>query len=404
MEELDSKINLWIRERLIPLLLPTGNESNNAKFTISRPTGAFFISDLFFVTIHSDNSEDKSAVVKLPLRNPGVNVVIEYDGLFTNEILFYNKIAHIYHKHYPKCYLAGDDPIFKSVIVLEDIRPRGYTVSPKKVNADIHYIAAGLKAIGRFHGHIYAIKEKDPEMYCEIIKTTCRIRYRNDSNDKKLKVDVDGKFQRLLRALRDRNRDPEFNKVICKAFKKPYNDILTKCAEPIEPLAIIVHGDCTMNNILYRTSNDGEIESMLIDFGLLMHSSPATDVSTFLYMSAKREDIRDRLEELFTIYHDSLIESMKEHGVWDSNKYSRQVFWQDYCDRAIFGYVGAAVFFRYFMIIYEKNDVIPEYSEAIADQFFESTEGKDFMDELINMLDDLRISGMLNHIIDKSKK
>lgn len=107
------------------------------------------------------------------------------------------------------------------------------------------------------------------------------------------------RIPRVTRALRARGYDPDFTDKIAVLFEDCLPNVLMKCVEPIEPLATIVHGDCTINNILFRFKDNGpagkELQAMLIDFALLMYSSPATDTSNFIYLSCSREDIKYRM-------------------------------------------------------------------------------------------------------------
>lgn len=169
------------------------------------------------------------------------------------------------------------------------------------------FLIAGLQTIGRFHGHSYTLKELNPKKFQQIVNEIVKIRYPVNEKDRcPIYVEnVNLRVSRLTLTLKSRTTiiDPDFVNKIIKLFEDCYTNVLVKSAKPREPLATIVHGDCTINNILFRRrtkdvaddgNDNGTLEGMLVDFAMIMYSSPATDVSTFLYMSASRHVVKER--------------------------------------------------------------------------------------------------------------
>lgn len=194
--------------------------------------------------------------------------------------------------------LAGKDPVFKTIIALEDVRPRGYIVSPNKVNVHLDYIVAALKAIARFHALTYSLKEKEPDKFNRLVGSMYDSRFQETPLNERFAVVINNGCRRVLNKIRARTNNSALTIKMCDLFDDAFVSVMIKSAKPVEPLATIVHGDCTINNILYRwekkNNEDPQLEAMLIDFGLLMYSSPALDLSILFYMTCTREDIRDR--------------------------------------------------------------------------------------------------------------
>lgn len=104
------------------------------------------------------------------------------------------------------------------------------------------------------------------------------------------------------------------SKSVPEAFLKRLEEVLCgthkyrcKRMKPVEPFAILCHGDYLRNNIAFRYDNDGKaIEAMMFDFQTMLYASPMIDLCTFMAVSTGYE-VRDKyFWDIFATYHDSL--------------------------------------------------------------------------------------------------
>lgn len=71
-------------------------------------------------------------------------------------------------------------------------------------------------------------------------------------------------------------------------------------------LNFLLHGDCWVNNVMYRYEG-GEVDSVkLIDFQLINYSSFANDLNLFLFSSAHADVILNDLDYLLERYFNQL--------------------------------------------------------------------------------------------------
>ncbi|OXU20743.1 hypothetical protein TSAR_008676 [Trichomalopsis sarcophagae] len=298
--------------------------------------------------------------------------------------------------------LAGADPVFEKVIVLENVSPRGYFICSNKINIGMDYVLAGLQTIARFHGLTYAIKEEMPEKFYQIVKNIKLVRYDKDNVYMPHIETVNSRILRVVKGLKARNEDLKFTKQIEDLFKDAYHKVLIRCVEPVEPLATIVHGDCTQNNVMFRKVDPGGFQAILIDFQLMMYTSPAADVSVWIYMCLSLEDIMAHRETLFNAYHDTLKKILKERNIWSPEKYSREAFWQDYKQHAIIGYITAAYFLPIMTEFANNNDLLQLDDEAI-EKANASGGGEVLTNALVDMLLDARDAGLLDFYLNSDK-
>ncbi|XP_014217797.1 uncharacterized protein LOC106646267 isoform X2 [Copidosoma floridanum] len=408
MKDLDPKIIAWLQDHLIPRLAGVFGEecANVDECKVTRPKGSFFLSDLFFATIRLRGAPvERCLLVKLPAQDPNVRKRQNYNYLFSNEILFYQRLA-AGSSDYPQCYFCGEVPVFDKVIVLENVCSRGYSVCPDKFDLQQDYLAAGLRSLARFHGRTYTLKELRPAKFREIVGGIINIRY-DPLDERKTAVyakNVNKRVARVSRALTRSTRlvseeDRVFTAEVARLLENCHSNVMMRSVEPREPLATIVHGDCTVNNMLFRWSESlARREAMLVDFALVMYSSPATDVSTFLYMSASRLDLKTRFRELFQIYHGELAQYLKDQKIWDPVKYSYEAFVEDFKKSAILGYV-ISIFFLPIMTEYAKNnDLLDDVDEAI-ERLNITGGGEPLTDRLVDTLIDMREAGLLDYYV-----
>lgn len=70
-----------------------------------------------------------------------------------------------------------------------------------------------------------------------------------------------------------------------------YDNMVKATCESVGPYSVINHGDCWIPNFLLTYEADGRtpIQTKLIDFQLARHSSPALDISFFIYSGTSQE-------------------------------------------------------------------------------------------------------------------
>lgn len=183
--------------------------------------------------------------------------------------------------------------------MLENVSTRGFSTSPHLLNVNLDYVIAGLRAIARFHGNTYAMKEQAPKKFHQILKDIINVRYKEDPVCVPYKEHVNSRIKRVVRTLRKRGYDPDFTEQMASLFEDCFANVLLRCVRPVEPLATIIHGDCTINNVLFQKiqyGTDGYLKAMLVDFAMILYSMPSIDIATFVYMSCSREDIKERSE------------------------------------------------------------------------------------------------------------
>lgn len=202
-------------------------------------------------------------IIKLPpesqarRQNMGMNV-------FEREVLVYNEILPMFEKFqldkglrpgqgfvsFPKCYYASHDrEKDEAIIVMEDIRKKGFKMLSKYKTVDYPHAQAVLETMAQLHGLSLAMKDQCPELFNKFkgLKDAMSEEMVGDM----LKQMTQASCQRASDALEPHE---EVLKEKVRAFGENIVDILKTCTngELSEPYSVINHGDCWVNNIMFK--------------------------------------------------------------------------------------------------------------------------------------------------------
>lgn len=186
-------------------------------------------------------------------------------------------------------------------------------MSKASVNLSLDHILAALKALGKFHGSSFALKFTDRPRFDELTKKMCKSGLQNrlhPLHEAALKSGV----RRALKHFRESDDADKVPEVFLQQLEHLLIDddnlfeYMRSRSFPIEPMAVICHGDFLRNNIAFACDNDGlATKAMLFDFQTVLYATPMLDVCTFMANSTGHEIRRKHFDEIFHTYHDAVI-------------------------------------------------------------------------------------------------
>lgn len=230
--------------------------------------GDGFLSDLLSVIISEQRSIKASLylICKIPPSNALRRREFESIILFKREVLIYETFLPILKKFemekglseadsfasYPKCYAAiADDALNQYVIIMEDVRLKGYSMWPKNEVIPVDYAYRLMEQLGKLHAISFALRDQRPSVYeefqrfrdvaCTFFKTNTLVQA------------IDTAYIRALSVLED-PKHIEIVKDIQINSQKYFEDCLMPNLN--ETTAVIGHGDCWINNLLFRHSEE----------------------------------------------------------------------------------------------------------------------------------------------------
>ncbi|KAG7204686.1 hypothetical protein KM043_005100 [Ampulex compressa] len=218
---------------------------------------------------------------------------------FQNEEMFYSKMTLKYGKDdIPKCYLSDLGRYGRPVLVLEDLRARGYARLNEKLGRD--HLELCAKVLGRFHGRGLRLRfEEFPvfrEYYMKFLETSF-----DDESLKRYEPRSTRIFQ-ILNALPD-------SRLADKAREKLGECPLRtarKLASEINDMSTICHGHFSRDNVLFKYENEKPVDVRMIDWQTMRYCSPGIDLGTILLGNLPRENCLGKVQEILMLYVDAV--------------------------------------------------------------------------------------------------
>lgn len=176
--------------------------------------------------------------------------------------------------------------------------------------------------MGRFHGNMYALKLTDDSNFNSIKNRLVESRFGCEEANEEWMMRLNFGIRRATQSVRrSTNRENIIPEKFLKQLEEYLSNVYTyqrNCVQPVEPLAVICHGDYLRNNIAYRYNESGKaIDAMMFDFQTLRYASPMIDLSLFMAISTGC-DVREKyFWNIFSAYHNALIVEFLATTKWN---------------------------------------------------------------------------------------
>lgn len=208
----------------------------------------------------SEVDDKLSLICKVPPANKARRENFRVDEAFARECIFYNEIAPLFLKFqrdrglsdeetfhvYPKCYRAIHGEEF-SVVVLEDLRSKGFTMWPKRKANNIHNVRKVIGELAKFHAISFAMKDQSPETLkkYEHFKDSFTYMYKSEI----IKNATEDMWKSIIENFENSKQKSVYGEIVKDIYK-----YLRSCSDDSVPTKYFVlgHGDCWNNNILYK--------------------------------------------------------------------------------------------------------------------------------------------------------
>ncbi|XP_026810649.1 uncharacterized protein LOC113553462 [Rhopalosiphum maidis] len=288
-------------------------------------------------------------VFKYKHSTPAMQEFYNNDNQFHNEVLFYERIAPFLLSHSSRrngdesattvfCrYFYGrnicGDQAPRDVIVLENATANGYqeAMVGHRLSLDFEHLTVALRTLAKFHGLSYRSKRNDLKKFKEIISEVKETQWSESGEwifhpsvlQNLYSVALDWLKQRHTES-DDSNCDDNVLKWIRKFESELLADplqILRRVTSPLEPLAVLCHGDFNRNNLLFRYDDSGRpVDVLPFDMATIRYGSLAIDLSFFLYLNTDRQTRDDHWDELLDVYCAALAEEAGDVPVPNRNQ------------------------------------------------------------------------------------
>lgn len=319
-----------------------------------------------------------SVLMKLPPTSKERREQFASSSLFEREIIMYQDYLLTLERfqiekgiqryegffNFPKCYYANYQPeTEEAILILEDLAVSDLVMWNKFQPTDIFHANKVMEGLGHLHGLSFVLKKQEPVLFKKYQQ------YNDHLVDILIQDHVkemwENYFGNAIAAFSDK---PEVQEKL-KKFKENIADELTEMLNPenAEPYAIVNHGDCWINNFMFKQGADKQPTFMaFIDFQVARYVSPVLDLMYFIFVSTDKP-LRDaHYENLLQTYYSSLSHIIRRCGEDSEVLFPYEAFREQLIK---FGRFGIPMAFMLVPMISSKPDELADMdqiSEALV--------------------------------------
>ncbi|XP_072762853.1 uncharacterized protein [Anoplolepis gracilipes] len=258
--------------------------------------------------------EKKSVIVKVEPTLEGVRKkIVTQSHLFNTEILMMtdtlDKMNTLLESKYrlsgKGLYVQESDP---TLLVMEDLAPLGFRMACRQAGLDLPHCILAIRGLARFHASSIAVCEKEPNQ---------KQMYSRGMFNSEHPPEMRGFFvlgtKQLAEEMTNWQGMKRYSEKIAKMADHIYQIGIEACKFSEDDFNVINHGDCWVNNMMFKYDDDGKpIDHIFVDFQLCVYTSPAVDLLYFLSNSPSPDVLENNKHILFNEYIGTLSATMKQ--------------------------------------------------------------------------------------------
>lgn len=319
-------LNAKAQSLLYSLISKLGIENYTLNVTRGNARG-----DNYLGVIAKVQVKTKSAswywIVKCAPEASEFRMFVPLTTVYGREVYVYEKILTEYQKFqeekgirqqfrsYAKYYTSVLEEPFETII-MEDMKEIGYKLCNRQDPLDYDHVLLAMREYGRFHALSFAIRDQKPELFLEFQNNIPEVFYdilvENEGSKKLLNYQCD----RVADSFEETDKKCAYDKFI--NFQSHMFEYVGKAVagENAGSYAVISHGDCWINNLLFKYSKSQRSPTSMcfIDWQMARVGSPVLDLAHFLFTSTDKKLRDQHYDSLIKEYHHSLSSFLRELG------------------------------------------------------------------------------------------
>ncbi|XP_019846596.2 uncharacterized protein LOC105228300 isoform X2 [Bactrocera dorsalis] len=231
---------------------------------------------------------------------------------------------------YAKCFYTSTDEL-EEVVFLEDLSLQEFGVFDRFDDFQFEHIATVMRTYAKLHALSFAIKDQQPKALDKFRKIEdIFLQHKDVSN---LNIYFEG-LKRTALACLEQESD-KYRQILDKFFKRPFFEIFSDLIDgnKYEPYAVLCHGDCWNNNLMFKMEDTDVVTMRLLDWQLLRYSSPISDVMYFIFTCTTRKFRKAHYGDVLNVYYEELINHISRLGSNPFKLFPREKFVEELKNR-----------------------------------------------------------------------
>ncbi|ODN02157.1 hypothetical protein Ocin01_04497 [Orchesella cincta] len=285
---------------------------------------------------------------------------------------------------WPTCYACKTDGE-NDFLAMEDLKTQGFKMANRKEGLDFDHSKLFVTTLAKFHAISFAMFMGEFDAILEKYPWLEESMYNEDKIPDTFKLFIEGTFTQHANMLKEVGEE-KAGTLVGKICNADYYKHLFSLVGGKVPFAVIGHGDCWTNNLMFRydPETNKPVEIKFVDYQVSRVSSRAVDIHYFLYTSPQVNVLNEKEDEILKVYFDEFTKFVRKLGVdTDAHGLTKEDFDQE-IDKFRFSGVISGLMLASIMSA-ESADV-PDM-ESLKEEDFTVNNGEDAMKNLfLNML------------------
>lgn len=265
---------------------------------------------------------------------------------------------------------------FEEAILMGDLKDHGFEMFDRHQEPKLEHFELVVKTLGRFHAMSFALKDQHPERI-EPYKSMVEL-FTTREDDASMEQWFGMLITRALETL-DQESEPEIYEKTKKVLDVKFMDMIKELTtgKLAEPYAVICHGDCWNNNMLFKHENGIPVDIRLLDWQICRYASPVLDLMYYIFTSSTKAFRDQHYEALLNTYHQTLSSFLQRLGSDPEKLFPRTALDEQLQSFGRFGLLMAVMLLP---VMTTKSEDVPDLEEMA--EKLES--GADVSDEVHN--------------------
>ncbi|KAJ6638157.1 hypothetical protein Bhyg_10890 [Pseudolycoriella hygida] len=320
-------------------------------------------------------SGNLSVIVKLPPQNAARREQFFVGPCFVREIWIYDELLPLFQQfqkgkgidttvdgffEFAKCYRTVGTEMDEALF-FEDLKTSGFEMHNRLEDISIEHVQLVMQGLGKFHALSFALRDQQPEKFDSFKSLTEIFMNRQD----------DQNFTTYMKTLTERARatlSPDTHAGLIEKFTSLFEgkelsvmlDLLNGSLS--EPYAVVCHGDCWNNNLLFKYDSNGKPNGIrFLDWQIARYASPACDISHYLFCCTTKKLRDQHYESLLKIYYKSFSDLLNRLGSDAEKLFSFEALLNEMKKNGRYGILIAMVLLP---LITSVADDIPDLDEV----------------------------------------
>ncbi|XP_065354515.1 uncharacterized protein LOC135948986 [Calliphora vicina] len=257
--------------------------------------------------------ESITLMLKTAHDSEAIKEVVKNNNVFNVETIMYQEVVPELEQLYKK---AGVDinfaPKFYEIdteyphLLLEDLKPKGYTNINRLEGLDIQHTQAVLTVLAQWHA-ASAVQIATKENYKPILFET----YFKEENREMMSKIFDSLTAAFLKSAKNYEGHELYYERLCQHKDVILDEMFEANKQDENEFNVLNHGDCWSNNVMFKHDELGNIVgTFLVDYQIPHIGPPAQDLYYLLLSSTRYELKIEKFDYFIKYYHDRLIENL----------------------------------------------------------------------------------------------